>query len=366
MRRLNGSLWGVTALLAGAAASGACGGQAIGEEGGGAGAETGGPGGMAGLGGRGGRGGGGGRGGQGGTAMAGASGRGGSAAGGQGAGGSVSTGGNAGVAGASMGGASGIGGEGTCAAPFMLGPETNLYSGHVERSSVNGFDVCLGNGPEEVLRWTPPKSGRYVIDTFGSRFDTVLYVSANLGCPPTAPDAEQDCNDDFNEDFDTLQSLLDVQAVAGQDMLIVVDSYISAGGDFTLNIRGEAECPIMNLGEQLGDSVYSTFELAGDARLLPPTDGCRGGELGVSFAWQAPSSGIYRFNTSGSAFPVVLALRQSCEGELLGCYSEGDVNNGSETTASLEQGDQIVIEVTPVELEPQVSFGHLVLNIHRL
>jgi hypothetical protein len=367
VKRLDGPVCVMATLLFGAAAGGACGGQAMGEYDG---AMTGvGPAGMAGLGGggRGGSAGRGGRGGQGGTAMAGAPGRGGSATGGQGAGGSISTGGNAGVAGGSMGGASAAAGEGSCSSPVVLDIGAGAYLNRVERFTENVFDVCPGSGPEHVIRWTPPKSGRYLIDTFGSLFDTVLYASSDLSCSPSALNAQLECNDDFIPG-EIIQSLLRVQAVGGRDMLIVVDSYNSTGGDFALNIRGEVECPIMDLGEQLGFGVYSTFEFAIDARVLPTeqTTVCRGGELGISFAWRAPATGVYLFATGGSGFPAVIALRQGCGGDYVDCDTEVDVNNASEVTTSLVQGEEIVIEVTAVELQPLTSFGQFVLSIQPL
>lgn len=366
MKKLHGPVSGVTAvLLFGAAAGGACGGQAVGDYDDGAGATVGiGPGGAAGLGGTGGGGSTatGGRAGQGGSAMAGAGGRGGSAAGGQGAGGSVSPGGSAGAAGGSMGGAPGTGSLGTCSSPVFLG-SASFYSNYIERSSENAFDVCPGNGPEHVMRWIPPESGRYFIDTFGSLFDTVLYVSSDLSCSPSAPNPQLECVDDLQGV--SIQEVLAVQAVRGGEMLVVVDSYNSSGGDFNLRIRGEGECPRADLGGQLGSALYSTFELANDALLLSSATSheCRGGELGLSFAWRAPSEGVYRFDTSGSAFPAVLALRESCEGAILGCDFGDDIDNSSEVVLALAQGEEVVIEVTALAPLPQPSYGQLVLNV---
>jgi hypothetical protein len=262
-----------------------------------------------------------------------------------------------------MGGSSGMAPDGTCSSPLVIDSQMTFYSNRVERSSANAFDACPGNGPERVMRWTPPASGRYFLDTFGSSFDTVLYASSNLSCPPTTPNPQLECNDDFSG----VQSLLGVQAVQGREMLIVVDSYNSTGGDFILNLRGEAECPQLSLNGQRG-ALYVSEEFADAAAVLPPTEStvCRGGELGMTFVWQASLSGGYRFNTSGSSFPVVIALRDRCEGAFIDCDSEGDVNNSSEVTASLAQGQVIVIEVSAVETRPLPSFGQFVLSVEPL
>lgn len=351
--------WGAMALCS-AVASHGCGGEAIGEalEGGAGAIGRGGAGGMGG--GRGGMTARGGRDGQGGTAMAGASGIGGSAMAGQGPG----MGGSAGAGGASMGGSAGAAGmDGSCSSPMLLGPDTAQFFGHVERASDSEFDVCPGVGPEAVMVWTPPSAGRYLIDTFGSFFDTVLYVSPELSCAPPAPAPQRQCNDDFSG----VQSLLRVESRMGEDMLIVVDSYNSSGGDFVLHVRGELPCPHQDAGARAGILV-TVPEFASMAQLLPSADPseCRGGELGTSILWEAPADGDYRFSTDGSGFPTVMSLRTSCGGAFLGCDDDADGDGDTEVVTSLIAGEQVVIEVSPLELQLQEAFGQLVLNAEQL
>lgn len=89
---------------------------------------------------------------------------------------------------------------------------------------------CGGLGPERTFAYTVPQTGVYTIDTFGSSFDTVLYIwNGVCGGPEIA------CNDDSNGG--TI-SQLTVSLTAGQSIVIVVDSYDpSGGGSIVLNVN---------------------------------------------------------------------------------------------------------------------------------
>jgi hypothetical protein len=81
---------------------------------------------------------------------------------------------------------------------------------------------CGGDGNEMVLSFTPTDAGDLVVDTFGSDFDTVLYLRTT--CASDA--SELDCNDDSDLSGD-LQSLVESLdgAVPDETVFIVVDSY---------------------------------------------------------------------------------------------------------------------------------------------
>ncbi|MBZ0118554.1 MAG: hypothetical protein K8H88_16240, partial [Sandaracinaceae bacterium] len=90
---------------------------------------------------------------------------------------------------------------------------------------------CGGAGaPDVVYSWRAPSSGRFVIDTVGSSYDTLLYV---LGPVCSAP--ELACNDDTSG-IGT-QSRVAVAVTAGQELTIVVDGFGSSNGSYALNIR---------------------------------------------------------------------------------------------------------------------------------
>lgn len=104
----------------------------------------------------------------------------------------------------------------------------NVTTGNTAGRSADSTGSCGGSdAPDVTVGWTVPSSGTWVIDTAGSDFDTVLYVTD--GCDG----AELACNDDA----DGLQSRVTVEATAGQSLIVVVDGFGSGDeGAFVLNI----------------------------------------------------------------------------------------------------------------------------------
>ena len=88
--------------------------------------------------------------------------------------------------------------------------------------------LCGGIGAEATWRWTAPADGVWHLDTEGSDFDTVLYVRR-----ATCDGEELTCDDD---DADGVTSAIELDAIAGETYVIVVDSY-GMGGRYRLNIR---------------------------------------------------------------------------------------------------------------------------------
>lgn len=88
---------------------------------------------------------------------------------------------------------------------------------------------AYSNSPEATFEFTAPADGTFTINTFGSSFDTVLYVKDAACSNPAFA-----CNDDFSG----YQSWVQVTLTAGQTIIIVVDGYGSySSGAFTLNIQ---------------------------------------------------------------------------------------------------------------------------------
>ncbi|MBX3249072.1 MAG: CAP domain-containing protein [Myxococcales bacterium] len=76
---------------------------------------------------------------------------------------------------------------------------------------------CGGRGRELVFHWTAPFAGRYVFDTEGSDFDTVLYVRESCD------GAELGCNDDVGGG--PLHSRLTLDLEACQSVVVYVDGF---------------------------------------------------------------------------------------------------------------------------------------------
>ncbi|MCK6551504.1 hypothetical protein L6R52_37050, partial [Myxococcota bacterium] len=103
-----------------------------------------------------------------------------------------------------------------------------VASGVLASSAGTTAGSCAGGGAEDVLLWTAPRAGEYTLDTFGSSFDTVLYVRDGA-----CDGAELACNDDASG----LQSSVTLTLAAGQVLVVYVDAYGSgAAGSWVLNV----------------------------------------------------------------------------------------------------------------------------------
>jgi hypothetical protein len=85
----------------------------------------------------------------------------------------------------------------------------------------------MSSAPDVQLVWTPLVAGTYTFDTLGSTFDTVLHARVDCVGPQLA------CNDDT---FMTL-SQITLDLVAGQSVMIVIDGWNQAAGNYVLNIH---------------------------------------------------------------------------------------------------------------------------------
>lgn len=105
-------------------------------------------------------------------------------------------------------------------------------SGSTLSASADQTGTCgsTSAGPDIVHRLRIPGAlTTLTIDTFGSSFDTVLYVRPGVCTAPAMW-----CNDDATG----LQSQLDLTGVAADNYYIVVDGYGSVSGNYVLNISG--------------------------------------------------------------------------------------------------------------------------------
>jgi hypothetical protein len=119
-------------------------------------------------------------------------------------------------------------GVGACAMPTPL-------VDRVDGTTAGGVDTiqpgCVANSaaPEIVHAFVARRDGRHRASTFGSAFDTVLYVRGG-DCVE-----ELDCNDDAG----LLETTSEVEfnAVAGEVYYLVVDGYSNRSGAYRLTIE---------------------------------------------------------------------------------------------------------------------------------
>ena len=102
-----------------------------------------------------------------------------------------------------------------CPAPRIarLGQQSGVTSGISQHSS----DECGGGGPEQTWRFTAPVEGEYEFNTFGTQWDTVLYVRGDCD----RPQASDRCDDDT----DNLQSRVYRQMAIGETVTVFVDGF---------------------------------------------------------------------------------------------------------------------------------------------
>ncbi|WP_437578046.1 MXAN_6577-like cysteine-rich protein [Sorangium sp. So ce887] len=192
-------------------------------------------------------------------------------------------------------------------------------------------------GPDVSYTFTAPAAGKYVFDTFGSEFNTILELQDGACNGEVIA-----CNDDSREGS---QSRAAVELRAGQTIVAVVDGFETAGGLYTLNISEwePPPCPMVNLGSTYPQSV--TGNTSGlDNHLVSPCSTSDSPE--VSYSFTAPVDGRYTFDTVGSSFDTVLHVHDgSCTGPSLGCNDNGMPSSQAVVSTPLSAGQTAYVVV---------------------
>jgi hypothetical protein len=155
-----------------------------------------------------------------------------------------------------------------------------LVSGTTADASSALSGSCGGDGPEATFLFTAPVDGTYLFDTSGSDFDTVLYLRA-----ASCTGEELACNDDS----EGVTSQVTVDLMAGESIVVVVDS-LDTGGDFTLSIA----LVDTTLPELTALSFPSTVDLRTDPPTVPVSYTATDDRSGVAFfsiTFEIPGTG---------------------------------------------------------------------------
>lgn len=83
----------------------------------------------------------------------------------------------------------------------------------------------LGNANDQAIRFVAPAAAQYTFDTFGSSYDTVLSVWSDCS-------TQTSCNDDSG----VLQSEVILNLAQGEAVIVLVDGYNGATGNWVLNV----------------------------------------------------------------------------------------------------------------------------------
>ncbi len=202
-----------------------------------------------------------------------------------------------------------------CSAPGRM-QTYGSASGATSNLGNNYTGSCAGAGAETVYAWTAPESGIVCADTYGSAFDTVLYVRGNCA----SDSSEIACNDDEQD----LLSQVQFSAQAGQTYYLFVDAYdISESGAFTLNIRaGACGTNTPSLPQVAGVCPSVRGNLSVGATRGSTNAGGTAGTTGSCAASSDAPAHVYTYrpstssqvciNTVGSGFDTALYVRSAC------------------------------------------------------
>ncbi len=156
-------------------------------------------------------------------------------------------------------------GSDTCPATvFPAGMVPNVDYGTTvgAANNFNSFAPCGGNSaPDKIYSYTPATGAYYSWDTFGSNFDTQLYVRTGGSCPGNTAVA---CNDDFGGS----QSKVTLWMHPGQTYYVIVDGFSNYSGNFVLHISGDCAIGFDNswqqeCAESVGDPMHAAWDCNG-------------------------------------------------------------------------------------------------------
>ncbi len=204
------------------------------------------------------------------------------------------------------------------ATAFSIG---GTVAGSTANATNDGSATCGSSSasPDVWYTFTAPSCGTVHFDTCGSLYDTV--ISLHSGCPGTTAN-QIACNDDNanggnNACGGGLQSGFDVGVNAGTSYRFRVSGFNGASGNFVLNsfyvTPANDDCPnatAYSAGTTIGGCMGGATN-DGEA-----TCGASGTSGDVWFHLVAPSSGLLRINTCGSAFDTVLSVHTGCPGTI--------------------------------------------------
>ncbi|HTN85551.1 MAG TPA: MXAN_6577-like cysteine-rich protein [Sorangium sp.] len=214
-------------------------------------------------------------------------------------------------------------------------PQTITGDTHLRGDSVAPSCGSIDT-PDSSYTFTAPRAGRYIFDTYGSSFDTILELRSG-----TCSGSVIACSDD---DMTGDQSRAIANLTAGQTVVAIVDGVDGAAGPFTLNVTEYVPppCPEFTLGSTFPQTVTgNTAVMDRVSAISAPCAGGSGPE--ATYAFTAPAYALYTFDSFGTSFDTVLHVHDgTCSGPSLGC---NDDTSGlqSQVKLLLDEGQTVVV-----------------------
>ncbi|WP_437736624.1 MXAN_6577-like cysteine-rich protein [Sorangium sp. So ce1335] len=229
-----------------------------------------------------------------------------------------------------------------------------IVNGTTAGGSSTYAPTCVAtSSSERIYSFTAATAGVYSFDSTGSGYNVVLALLDAAGCSELACSADPGA------------AVVTADLAMGQTVFIVVDGADGETGTFELSITRQSapSCPAGTLESAVPLTI--TGSTVGRPNSASPTATA---ECGVAespdagYAFTAPVTGDYVFDTYGSAFDTVIHVRDGfCRGPQLGCNDDTEVEQ-SEVTVRLEAGQTVVVMV---DGSRDTSAGAFTLNIRR-
>jgi hypothetical protein len=244
-----------------------------------------------------------------------------------------------------------------------------------------GTHGALGSNYQTIplLIAAPGLSAVQIPDGLGSHLDVHATVIDFLGLNPDGyglagaswwqREWEQDCGDGLDDDGDGYIDCADSDCGI---VSLCIEQQCSDGldddGDGLFDCDDPdcatdnacMECPLTDLGQATGTELIASVPFL-ESRL---TGSCGGEGPESSYAWTAPQSGRYSFDTVGGGRDTVLyALAGDCQGEELACNEDVPDLGGGRSALSLDLvgGESVVVVVDSFS---NSDGGASVLSIH--
>ncbi|KYF71772.1 MXAN_6577-like cysteine-rich protein [Sorangium cellulosum] len=203
-------------------------------------------------------------------------------------------------------------------------------------SSTYSPSCVATSASERIYAFTAATAGVYSFDSSGSGYNVVLALLDAGGC------AEIACNADPGD------AVVTADLATGQTVYIVVDGADGETGTFELSItrRSAPSCPAGTLGSAVPQTITGSTVGRPDSVSATVTETCGDADSpDAGYAFTAPVTGDYVFDTFGSEFDTMLHVHDGvCRGPQLGC-NDDTLTEDSEVTVSLEAGQTVVVVV---------------------
>ncbi|MGK3989865.1 MXAN_6577-like cysteine-rich protein [Sorangium sp. So ce136] len=215
-------------------------------------------------------------------------------------------------------------------------PQTITGDTHLRSDSVAPSCGSIDTA-DSSYAFTAPRAGRYIFDTYGSSYDTVLELRSG-----TCSGSVISCSDDVME---REQSRVIANLTAGQTVVAIVDGADGADGPFTLNVTEYVPppCPEFTLGSTFPQTV--TGNTAVMDRVSAISAPCAsGGGPEATYEFTAPAYALYTFDSFGTSFDTVLHVHDgTCSGPSLGCNDDTSGLLQSQVKLLLDEGQTVVV-----------------------